>query len=340
MPAKIYFSGPAHYRVRSALELCWSIPEVCVRRITHGPRRKGWNWYVELATGFLNRVVLTAFQLDDVKKARRYLDSFVIGSPILSEVDIIPVTREKYKGSWFIPKNADSRRTVLYFHGGGYSFYPKAYASFIAEIAAATTSKMFALDYRLAPEHPFPAQLEDALQAYRALLGGGTDPNKLIVAGDSAGGNLTLAFLLAARDSKLLPPALAIALSPAVDFENECPSMFRNEAFDWIQRPMLRQWADWFCHSCDRQNPLVSPLLADLRGLPPIYMQAGGSEILFDAIQAFANRAKSQGANVVLETWEDMNHDFQLFGRHAPQSAEALHRLGEVIESRMGNHNR
>ncbi len=104
--------------------------------------------------------------------------------------------------------------TVLYFHGGGYSFYPQAYAHFIALITLAAKSRTFALDYRLSPEHRFPAQLEDALSAYRWLLEQGVDPARLIFAGDSAGGNLTLALLLAARESKLPLPALAIALSP------------------------------------------------------------------------------------------------------------------------------
>jgi acetyl esterase/lipase len=98
---------------------------------------------------------------------------------------------------------------------------------------------------------------------------------------------------------------------------------------------MLEQWADWFCDSAERRNPLVSPLWADLRGLPPIYLQAGRAEILYASIRAFADRAQEQGADVVLETWEDMNHDFQMFGLDSPQSAEALRRIGQVIDVRV-----
>jgi acetyl esterase/lipase len=285
----------------------------------------------------LKRQTLTAFQLGDVKAARHYLDSVVITSPALSEVSITPVVQEKFRGSWFAGKNSagkniEPRVSVLYFHGGGYSFYPQAYANFIALITLAAKSRTFALDYRLSPEHRFPAQLEDALNAYRWLLEDGTDPDGLIFAGDSAGGNLTLALLLAARESKLPLPALAVALSPATDFATGLTG--RGDS-DWIEKRMLEQWADWFCDSAERRNPLVAPIWADLRGLPPIYIQAGRVEILYDSIQAFADFAQKQGADVVLETWDDMNHVFQMFGLDSPQSAEALQRIGQVIDVRV-----
>jgi len=297
---------------------------------------------LELATQVAKRQTLAAFQMGDVKEARRYLDSVVISSPELSEVSITPVVQEKFKGSWFAGKNfagqnlagknTEPRVSVLYFHGGGYSFYPQSYANFIALITQAAKSRTFALDYRLSPEHRFPAQLEDALNAYRWMLEGGADPDRLIIAGDSAGANLTLALLLAARESNLPLPALAIALSPPTDFETDLTG---KGEFDWIEKRMLEQWADWYCDSSERRNPLVSPLWADLRGLPPIYIQAGRVEILYASIQAFADRTQKQGADVVLETWEDMTHDFQMFGLDSPQSAEALRRIGQVIDAKV-----
>jgi acetyl esterase/lipase len=165
----------------------------------------------------------------------------------------------------------------------------------------------------------------------------GTKPGNFVVIGDSAGGNLALALLLAVRDSGLMLPALAILLSPPAEFETEYPSMESNAEFDWIEKRMLMQWADWFCGTSQRSNPLISPLRADLRGLPPIYIQAGRCEILYDSIEAFAEVAQRQGADVVLESWEDMNHVFQMFGQEAPQSAEALKRIGDVINARLPN---
>jgi len=342
MSARLTFSGPIRYRVCGMAELSRSIIEVSARRMLKGPRRPGWNSFVEVATSMLKRQVDTAMKMRDVNESRRYLDSIVIRSQALSEVNIRPIVRPKFRGSWFSSsslsgsslssKNAEHQVTVLYLHGGGYSFYPQAYADFIAQITLAAKSRTFALDYRLAPEHHFPAQLEDALHAYRWLLESGTDPETLVVAGDSAGGNLALALLLAARDSNEPLPSLAIALSPPTNFEIDS---FPNQEFDWITKPALLCWRDWFCNSVQRRDPLVSPLRADLRGLPPIYVQAGSCEILYDSIREFADHASDQGADVVLEDWEDMTHDFQIFGRDVPQSADALRRIGEVIAARV-----
>jgi epsilon-lactone hydrolase len=349
MFARIHFRGPPLYRFRSAAALSQSILAVSRRRALKGPRLASWNFYLEVATEMARRQTLAASHMgkENVKDARRYLDSVVISSPELSQLSITPVEQDKFKGRWFAVKSKQPRVTMLYFHGGGYSFYPQAYANFIALITLYSKSRTFALDYRLSPEHRFPAQLEDALNSYRWLLETGVEPDRLIVAGDSAGGNMALALLLAARESNLPMPALVVALSPPTDFEAEFteteltgnPS-FDWINFDWINKEELEQWADWFCDSDERQNPLVSPILADLRGLPPIYIQAGRAEILYPSIQAFAVRAREQAADVVLETWEDMTHDFQMFGLDAPQSAEALHRVAQVIDERVRDHNR
>ena len=114
---------------------------------------------------------------------------------------------------------------------------------------------------------------------------------------------------------------MAVALSPPTDFD---PDHIGKGDFDWIEKRMLERWADWFCDSTERRNPLVSPVCADLRGLPPIYIQAGRAEVLYPSIQVFADYAQKQGADVVLEAWDDMNHDFQMFGADSPQSAQAL----------------
>ena len=342
MSARLTFSGPIRYRARGMAELSRSISEVSVRRMLKGPRRPGWSWFVEVATNMLKRRVTTAMKMRDVNRSRRYLDSMVIRSPALSEVNIRPIVRPKFRGSWFSGssssesslsrKNTEPQVTVLYFHGGGYSFYPQACADLIAQITLAAKSRTFALDYRLAPEYRFPSQLEDAVHAYRWLLENDTDSETLVVAGDSAGGNLALALLLAARDSNLPLPSLVVALSPPTDFEVDA---FPNQEFDWITKPALVCWRDWFCDSAQRRDPLVSPVRADLRGLPPIYIQAGCCEILYDSIRAFADHARAQGADVTLEGWEDMTHDFQVFGSDLPQSADALRRIGEVIAARV-----
>jgi monoterpene epsilon-lactone hydrolase len=340
MAARIQFNGPVRYGIRSTALLCGSVVTTCLRRLIKGPRRPSWNLAFEIGTQVLKRNLAIAFAMRDANEARRYLDSVVLNSPELSQVSITASPDEKVRGSWFVRHGTEPRVTLLYLHGGGYSFYPKTYANLIASVTLAARSKTFALDYRLSPEYRFPSQLEDALAAYRWLLNSGVNAENLVVAGDSAGGNLTLALLLSARDAGLPAPALAIALSPATDFVTPVElggraSITANEEFDWIQRTMLIKWADWFCRPDQREDTLVSPIYADLSGLPPIYIQAGRAEILYDSIQAFADRARTQGANVVLESWDDMNHDFQMFGRLAPQSVQAFRRIGEVIEGRM-----
>jgi epsilon-lactone hydrolase len=332
MLSQIHFSGPALYRVRAAVETSQSVAEVSARRLLKGPLRPGWNWFVEVVTRILQRQVNAAMQMPDIEEARRYLDSMVISSPALTQVDIRPLVHERFRGRWFSSKSEKPNVALLYLHGGGYSFYPRAYESFIAQVTLAANARTFALDYRLTPEHRFPAQLNDALDAYRWLLENGTGPSRLVVAGDSAGANLTLVLLLALREAKLDLPALAIALSPPTDFESE---IVGNEEFDWINKAALLKWRDWYCDPAQRCDPLISPVRADLRGLPPIYMQAGRAEILYDSIQAFAHHAQRQGADVVLEGWKDMNHNFPVFGPDAPQSVDALRRIGEVIDVRV-----
>lgn len=328
---QIHFTGPAHYRIRRAAELGQSVLEISRRRLLKGPRHPGWTWFVEVCTHALKTQVSTALTMSNVEEARRYLSSAIVTSPALAEFKTVQVVEKNFRGTWFTGGKSHTDVTLLYFHGGGYSFYPPSYENIIALLAFAAKAQTFALDYRLTPENPFPAQLQDALHAYRWLLDSGIEPSSLVVAGDSAGGNLTLASLLALRDLKLPQPALAIALSPATDFEAE----ILDNDLDWIDRRALLKWANWFCSSGERTDPLVSPCRANLRGLCPIYIQAGGEEILYASIRAFADHAQSQGADLTLETWKDMPHIFQVFGPDAPQSAEALERIGQIVDFRV-----
>ncbi len=320
----------------SAALLCRTTADVVLRRLRHGPACPEWNLAAELATELSRRQLLTAFDMPDLNNARSYLETLAIYSSALPKVSFTDVSQDKFKGAWITPRNPDFSQTILFLHGGGYAFYPKNYYNNLgAMIALSAESRIFALDYRLAPEHRFPSQLTDATNAYLWLLESGVDPSQLVVLGDSAGGNLTLALLLSLRDSKLPLPALAVCLSPATDFEGKGIGAPPSSELDWITQKMAMKWADWFCSPEQRCDPLVSPLNANLRGLPPIYIQAGGAEILLPSIELFVQRAREQGADVVLETWPSMNHDFQAFGYDVPQSAEAIRRIGAVIASRI-----
>lgn len=327
-------NGRWSYRIRSVLVLYWSLLYVFAARLVRGPRLPGWTWLFEVAIHFLRRQTITAFDMQSPAESREYADALVFHSPAVEQVRIKPVTAP-VKGHWFEPKSGVRDVTVLHLHGGGYAYYATAHHNLIALVTLAAKSKTFALDYRLIPEHPFPAQLEDALAAYRWLLASGTLPERLVVIGDSAGGNLVLALLLSLRDSLSPLPALGICIAPWTDVANPGDSMSGNEAYDWVEKRMADKWAEWFCKGKDPGNPAISPVQADLKGLPPIYMQAGSAEILHDMICAFAEKARAQGADVTLEVWQNMNHDFPAFGDTIPESREALQRIGEVISGKI-----
>src|SRR5690242_7502661 len=133
MFARIDVQGPVRYQIQSAAQLAAAISKVSIRRLLKGPRRPSWNWWVEVATALLNRQLTTAFGMSDPPEARTFLDSIVVRSPALSEVTITPLSHESFKGAWFVGRNTHPQVTVLYLHGGGFTFYPQSYASFIAQ---------------------------------------------------------------------------------------------------------------------------------------------------------------------------------------------------------------
>jgi epsilon-lactone hydrolase len=328
-PFSLY--GRWNYRARSFLKLYEAMLSVSIRRMLRGPRFTNWSWGLETSTYFMKTQASAAFDLSNLTDGREFEDALVFHSPALDQVCIQPADLA-VKGDWVQPRSTAPRVTVLYLHGGGFAYYSRAHNNLIALVALAAQARTFALDYRLAPEHPYPAQLEDAQAAYRWLLESGVAPERLVIVGDSAGGNLALALLLSLRAARLPLPALAVCLAPWIDLANTGASMTANGPHDWIQKRMPDRWAGWYCRGADPCDPLISPLHADFRGLPPIYIQAGSAEILLDSIRTLAERAQQQGANVQLEVWPNMTHDFQAFGSITPESRQALQRIGEVVE--------
>lgn len=173
------------------------------------------------------------------------------------------------------------------------------------------------------------------MTAYRWLLEDGANPDQLILAGDSAGGGLAVALLTRLRDLNLPMPCLTVLISPWVDLACSGDSMIRNQAYDWINREVSLAMARCYLPHGSLEHPLASPLFADLRGLPPLYIQAGQAEVLHDQIHAFAGRARAQGVDVLLEMYPGMVHEFQAFDRYTPQSRQALERMGKVIDRRL-----
>jgi len=222
--------------------------------------------------------------------------------------------------------------TLLFFHGGGFTGGSTAgHLDLCARLADAAGAAVFSVDYRLAPEHPFPAAVEDCLAAYRYLLRRGHSPAGIVPVGISAGGTLVISMLLAARDAGVAMPAAAVSLSPAVDMLFLGESVLFNQETDWLTPKHLVGILKDYIAGHDPTDPLASPLYADLRGLPPMLVQAGGGEILIDGIEAFVSAAELQGVSVTFDCAEGMFHCWQAFAAVLPEGAAAVERVGAFV---------
>jgi len=251
------------------------------------------------------------------------------------------VTRElvgapERPAEWLTPPGARADAVVLYLHGGGYVIgSPRSHRHLAAAIARAAGTRALLLDYRLAPEHPFPAALDDALAAYQWLLDRGVSPGRIVVAGDSAGGGLTVATLLALRDRGLPLPAGGVCISPWVDLTCSGASYATKAAVDPI---VTRDGVDMMAHAYvgagDRKAPLVSPLYADLRGVPPLLVQVGSDEVLLDDALGLAARARAAGVDARVEEWPAMIHVWHWFLPMLDDAERAISVIGDFVRTR------
>ena len=211
------------------------------------------------------------------------------------------------------PAGVSDRRHLLYFHGGGYVIgSPDTHAGLVGELARRAGLRTTSVDYRLAPEHAFPAAVEDGIAAYRELLASGIDAHDIVIAGDSAGGGLTLATLLSAREAGLPLPAAAVLFSPWIDLTLSGASIRGKDGVDPIFiESDLQAYVEFYLGAGDPSQPLASPLFADLTGLPPLLIQAGANEVLLDDAVRLAGRAGADNVDVTLEIGSDLPHVYQ-----------------------------
>jgi epsilon-lactone hydrolase len=243
-------------------------------------------------------------------------------------------------GEWIEPMAADAQahtRCILYLHGGGYiAMSPTTHRSVTSRLAGLSEASLFALDYRLAPEHPFPAALHDALATWHALIAAGRPASRIVVAGDSAGGGLALALLIALRDAGEDLPAGAVLFSPWTDLAATGESVVTNNTADplffgvWIA-PM----AQFYLGATPANDPLASPLYADLSGLPPLLIQVGDTEILLDDSRRLSEKAQQAGVDVTLQIWPDVPHGWQIFAPILPEARAALRDASVFIRARL-----
>ncbi len=274
-----------------------------------------------------------------IEVIRRYFEQQSRKFPPVKNLKV-EMTQTNIKGipsTWFIPNSTTSKslapHIIYYLHGGGYSICSvNTHKRLIAHIAKACHAKVLAIDYRLAPEHPYPAAIEDSIEVYQYLLQT-YSASQIIIMGDSAGGGLSTASLLKMKELQLPQPKAAVLLSPWVDLDGENESYQTNARKDLIiaVSDIHRYSKDYFKNTSPR-HPLISPLYADLTGLPPLLIQVGTHEVLLDDSLKLAEKAKEDGVEVTLEIWENMLHVWQFFADYMPESRKAIRKIAKFIE--------
>jgi acetyl esterase/lipase len=256
-----------------------------------------------------------------------------VAERVASDVRCEPTIAGNVKAEWLVPPGADTERVLSYFHGGGYVMGSiNTHRAMVARMARAAGARALMVDYRLAPEHPFPAAVEDATTAYKWLLDRKCKPRKIALAGDSAGGGLTLATLLALRDAQTPLPACAVPISPWTDVEGTGASMKTKASGDpMVREADLLRYGALYAGSTDLRSPLVSPLYGDYRGLPSLLIQVGEAEILLDDSTRVAERAKQAGVQVDLEVWDEMVHVWHVFAKLLPEGQQAIEKMGAYV---------
>ena len=269
----------------------------------------------------------------DVIAMREGMEGMLANSEVPEGTRCEAVDAGGVPAEWIEGPDIDRGRVLLYFHGGGYVLGSIAtHRAMVARIAAEAGVRALLIDYRLAPENPFPAAVEDAVAAYRFLLDDGYKPDQIALGGDSAGGGLTLACLLALRDEDEPLPEAAVLLSPWVDLEGIGESMTtRAEADPMVARDGLLKMAAFYLNGESARNPLAAPLHADLSRLPPLYIQAGTAETLLDDATRIEEKARLAGVATEMDLYPDLVHVFQAFAPHVPESMEAIQKLGAYL---------
>ncbi|MGD8317476.1 MAG: alpha/beta hydrolase [Myxococcales bacterium] len=307
-------------------------PMIRVRRAIWGPRRPTWSLELETVAEVLRRSS-TLSTVMPVRIQRRVIDPPRPQTKPMREVDMQPLDAGGVSAEWFSQPTSDPERVVLYLHGGGYSTGSiNSHRDFLARLCISSGVRVLAADYRLAPEHPFPAQLEDAKRVYLWLLQEhAVHPDRVVIGGESAGAGLTLSTLVALRDEKLPLPAGGVLLSGWFDLDPRSTSMQFNRHYDFVTRLGVRAMAKRFAPRQEHTNPLVSPVHADMRGLPPLLIQVGAAETLLDDSLVVAERARSAGVDVRLEVWPDMIHAWHIFAPMLEEGRRAIDRIGQFV---------
>jgi epsilon-lactone hydrolase len=287
--------------------------------------------------GTLRAKLASRVRSDDYRQRRKDMDAGFSQYRIAPDVTVEPVTAHGVRAEWTSTPQDDRDAALLYVHGGGYVIGSlDSHRHLVSEAGRAAKAWALALDYRLAPEHPFPAPVEDAVSGYRYLLSRGIRPERIAIAGDSAGGGLVVAAMLAIRDAGLAQPACGWCISPWVDMEGIGESMSsKAEADPMVQKAGLLEMAGLYLGGADPRSPLAAPIYADLRGLAPLLIQAGAAETLLDDAIRLAKVAGAADVRVDLQVWPEMVHVWHLFHPELKAGLRAIEAGGAYVRTRL-----
>ena len=274
-----------------------------------------------------------------VDEIRAAWERFASVFPAAADISFEPQDAGGVPCEWVTAPDVDAGRVVLYCHGGGYNIGTlTSYRNFTGHLARGTRARVLAVGYRLAPEHPFPAALDDVVAAYRWLLGQGIAADRILVMGDSAGGGLALASTIALRNAGDPLPAGVVAIGPLTDLAKESPSIRERAHLDPIvtyDSSMAHAMRYVGGDAAKLKDPLASPLYSDLHGLPPLLIMVGTHESLFDDSSRFAAKAEAAGVDVEFDVWEEMIHVWPIFADILPEGREAIAKIGSFVDARL-----
>jgi epsilon-lactone hydrolase len=256
---------------------------------------------------------------------------------IPKEVAVAKIDLAGLPAAWIRPAGADTDRVILHLHGGGYvTGSIDSHLMMCVPMAQTLRMNMLLPEYRLAPEQPFPAALEDALKAYRWLLAQGTSPANITISGDSAGGGLSVATVLALRDAGEPLPAAVVCISPWADLTHKGASHSTKAVSETVLKTdVLKEWALCYTDEANLSNPLVSPVYADFHGFPPLLIQVGSEEILLDDAITLAEKAKAAGVDVTFKVWAGLWHVWHALGNLIPENRQAFEEIGTFLHSKL-----
>lgn len=289
--------------------------------------------YLQLFEELKNRPRSAA---SSIEKARRGFERLLEKYPPQPDIQFQLFFIDSLSACWATAPQATRAKVILFFHGGGFNAGSiESHRDLMGRLSAASGFSLLAIGYRLAPEHPFPAALEDGEKGFEWLLAEGYTPEDIAFVGSSAGGGIALSLSLLLKGKRSPLPAAVACICPMTDLTFHFDSIETNRSRDWVQIERMRGAVKDYAQGQELKSPLLSPLYGDLEGLPPLFLQVGEGELLRDGVISFAEKAMESGVEVSLDIWPEMMHCWQLFAAKVPEGQKAIEQMGKFLKSKL-----